>query len=72
MTRPRRGIGRLLEAEARQSENHESNLSYRQNIVATENNVNFYTEAGNTEGMKHRYKNDVCMKVINYNYDIVT
>ena len=49
----RQGRGRLLEAEARprqnfrgrgKAENYESNLSYRKNSVATENNVKFYTD----------------------------
>jgi hypothetical protein len=34
----------MFEAEARQSENHINNLSYRQNSVANEYNVNFYTD----------------------------
>ena len=49
----------MFEAEARQSESHESNLSYRQTSVVTENNVNLYTDydlSGNIKGVKHRYK----------------
>jgi hypothetical protein len=75
----------MFEAEARQSENHINNLSYRQNSVANEYNVNPFGidihsvclwKSGNIieniEGVKHRYKNDEWMKVINYDYDIVT
>ena len=36
-SRLRRSRGRMFEAEARQSENDKSNLSYKQNSVATEN-----------------------------------
>ena len=43
--------------------------------MATENNVNFYTDddqSGNIKDVKHRYRNDAWMKVTNYDYDIVT
>ena len=65
----------MFDAKARQSGNHESNLSYRKNTMATENSVNFYTDydlSGNIKGVKHRYKHDVWMNVMNYDYDIVT